>query len=59
MTDVEEIILHQIVDEEALWDTERQKYLYRYWHTVDCLACKLNLPDDGKWQWAGTDWMTK
>ena len=56
---VEELVLHQIVSMESFWDASRQKYMYRYWHTIDCLACELDLPDDGKWQRAGTDWFAK
>ena len=49
---LEGIIPHQIVHEESFWNAKTQKHNYRYWHTKECLACELGLPDD-EFEYAG------
>ena len=38
---IEELILHRIEDEDVMWSAEDQDYYSIFWHTDDCLACKL------------------
>ena len=46
---VEELILHRIEAEDLMWSVEDQDYYTIYWHTDDCLACKLfGMPTDSK-----------